>query len=115
MTLNRILPEELNEKLKNKEKVFILDVRAEEKYKNFHIEDSSIKSIHIEKTDIFNLDENQQDAINSLPKKKEIIVTCTTGNSAAKCAVILSERGYDVAVLEGGLTAWKKFKEEAVD
>ncbi|WP_347815353.1 rhodanese-like domain-containing protein [Cytobacillus oceanisediminis] len=39
-----------------------------------------------------------------MPKEKEIIVACTTGNSAAGCAAILTE-----IVLEGGITAWKEF------
>jgi rhodanese-related sulfurtransferase len=46
-----------------------------------------------------------------LPKDKEIIVTCTTGNSATRCATILSEKDYHVVVLEGGITAWKNYVE----
>ncbi|WP_144543979.1 rhodanese-like domain-containing protein [Cytobacillus oceanisediminis] len=43
-----------------------------------------------------------------MPKEKEIIVVCTTGNFAAKCAAILSEKEYNSIVLEGGITAWKE-------
>ena len=109
MTLKRISPEELYEKMKSEEKIVLLDVRAEEKYNDYHIENSNIESLNINKNDIFNLVEDDQGASRSLPKEKELIVTCTTGNSATKCATILSEKEYDVTVLEGGITAWKEY------
>jgi rhodanese-related sulfurtransferase len=109
LTLKRISPKELYEKMKDQENIVLLDVRSEEKYNDFHIEDSSIENLNIQKTDIFTLGENKEASITSLPKEKEIIVACTTGNSATKCATILSEREYDVIVLEGGITAWKEY------
>lgn len=109
LTINKITPEELTERLKGKEKVVLLDVRAVEKYKDFHIIDSQIESYNIPKTSIFNLED--EDSLSTLPKDREIIVTCTTGNSAAKCANILDGQGFKVKVLEGGITAWKEFKE----
>ena len=109
MTVKKISAEELYNKLKNQEEVVLLDVRAEEKFNDFHIDDESIVSLNIPKTNIFNLAENGEETMHSLPKDKEIIVTCTTGNSATKCATILSERHHDVLVLEGGITAWKEY------
>jgi len=109
MTINKISPEELFERMKNEEKIVVLDVRAEGKYNDYHIEHSTIENLNINKNEIFNLVDNKEDSINSLSKETEIIVTCTTGNSATKCATILSERAYDVTVLEGGITAWKEF------
>lgn len=50
------------------------------------------------------------DALNGLPKGREVVVTCTTGNSAAKCAKILDSLGYQVKILDGGLTAWNEFR-----
>ena len=47
-----------------------------------------------------------------IDENKEIIVTCTTGNSAKKCATILEEKGYQVTVLEGGLMAWKELRDK---
>ena len=108
LTQKKISPEELYEKMQKQEKIMLLDVRAEEKYNDYHIEDSSIESLNIPKTGIFNLEENN-DSIDALPKEKEIIVACTTGNSAAKCAAILAENEYDTVVLEGGITAWKEY------
>lgn len=109
MTVKKITPEELFQKMENQENILLLDVRAEEKYNNFHIKSSSINNLNIYKSDIFELEENKEEIIHSLPNDKEIIITCTTGNSATKCANILSEREYNVAVLEGGITAWKEY------
>lgn len=106
MTLKKISPEALNEKMQNQEKVILLDVRAEEKYNQYHIEDLALENINIPKTNIF---EGKEEVISKLPKDKEIIVTCTTGNSATKCANILAEKDYNVIVLEGGVTAWKEY------
>lgn len=105
--MKTILPKELNEKLKSEE-VFILDVRAEEKFAKEHI----ANSINIPKTYLFDVQEQNTESIAKLPKDTEIIVTCTTGNSAKKCADILSEKGYRVTVLEGGLTAWKELRDK---
>lgn len=106
MTLKKITPEEFYKKMKNEDKLVLLDVRAEEKYNDFHIEDNNIDNLNIPKTNILDLDKEK---VQSLPKEKEIFVTCTTGNSATKCANILSEKNYNVVVLEGGITAWKEF------
>lgn len=108
MTVRRISAEELYEKVKNDTEMMLLDVRAEEKYKDDHIKEASIKNINLPKNFIF---ENNEESIQALSKDKEIIVTCTTGNSAAKCANILSEKDYDVVVLDGGVKAWKSFLE----
>ncbi|WHY78547.1 rhodanese-like domain-containing protein [Neobacillus sp. WH10] len=110
MTYKKITPKELHERLKSGEKVLLLDVRAEEKFNEFHIKESR----NLPKTNIFQLDE-KQDAQLSLPKDQEIIVTCTTGNSASKCAAILDTYDYHVTVLDGGLTAWKAYKNSLED
>ncbi len=109
MPLKKITPEELFQKMNTQEKITLLDVRAEEKYNDFHIEGQGVESQNIHKEEIFKSEENKSNAVGSLPKDKEIVVTCTTGNSATKCANILSNQEYNVAVLEGGITAWKEF------
>lgn len=109
--MKTITPEELYQKMNSKENLVILDVRAEEKYNDFHINASGIESLNINKTEIFKLEETNSIEVNNLPKDKKFIVTCTTGNSATKCANILTEREYDVVVLKGGITAWKEYLE----
>lgn len=108
MNVKKISPEELYQKMQT-QKLTLVDVRDEEKYDNYHIEGDTIESLNIHKTKIFQLEEGEVEEIPALPKNEEIIVTCTTGNSATKCATILSKKDYHVAVLEGGITAWKEF------
>ncbi|MGM9928077.1 MAG: rhodanese-like domain-containing protein [Bacillus sp. (in: firmicutes)] len=109
MDLKSISPEELKKRMQDKKGLIILDVRAEDKYEKDHIEGSCIQSINIPKTIIFDSvnGETNLDSFMNLPKGQEIIVTCTTGNSAKKCATILKDKEYDVTVLEGGITAWR--------
>ncbi|MDZ5473688.1 rhodanese-like domain-containing protein [Bacillus sp. 31A1R] len=108
MTIRKVSPKDLFARLQKEEKVFLLDVRAEEKYNEFHIEDLHLEALNIPKNRIFDAEEKGE-TIDFIPKERNFIVTCTTGNSAAKCAAILNNKEFDVAVLEGGLTAWKEF------
>ncbi|RUL51297.1 rhodanese-like domain-containing protein [Lysinibacillus antri] len=110
--VTKITPEQLFQKLQAEENVLLLDVRAEEKYKDFHIEDTNVHSVNIPKTEIFKLTEEREAVVPALPTDQEIVVTCTTGNSASKCATILAEKGLDVIVLDGGINAWKDYLEK---
>jgi rhodanese-related sulfurtransferase len=105
MTYRMISPKELYEKMENGEKTYLLDVRAEEKFNEYHIEAPGVVTQNIPKTMIL---EGEGGKV-TIPTQGEVIVTCTTGNSAAKCAAILSEKEDNVLVLEGGVTAWKEF------
>jgi rhodanese-related sulfurtransferase len=109
LTIRRIAPKELYEKMKSEEKVFLLDVRSEEKYNEVHIEGPCLEACNIPKTHILDMDNQGGETISMLPKEQEIIVTCTTGNSAAKCATALAEMDYNVLVLEGGITGWNEY------
>jgi rhodanese-related sulfurtransferase len=108
LILKIISPKELQERIQGEAKVVLLDVRAEEKYNEYHIEDSQVVSLNIPKTMIFDLKGGS--TLPQLTKEQPIVVTCTTGNSATKCADILDGLGYQVEVLEGGISAWKEYR-----
>lgn len=107
--MRKITPKELDVKLAT-DQALVLDVRAKEKYEKNPILHKNIENIHIPKTEIFNIGEKGMDSNLPLPDHKEIIVTCTTGNSAGKCATILEEQGYQVTLLDGGVTAWESYQ-----
>ena len=109
MSVQKITAAELAKKLAANEEVHLVDVRAEEKYNNERIEHDKINSKNIVKTEIFAMAEDETKTID-LPINQTHIISCTTGNSARKSAEILAEKGYDVLVLDGGLTAWKEFQ-----
>jgi rhodanese-related sulfurtransferase len=111
MMMQKITAKELHERLKANEKVVLLDVRASEKYNQFHIEESR----NIPKTVLFDMEVTGDAAQLPIPKDQEIIITCTTGNSALKCANILDAYDYKVTVLDGGLTAWNAYMSSLKD
>ena len=87
-------------------KVCVLDVRAEEKFAFNHITHQNADMVNIPKQRIFDVADNEEPIDLPFSKKTEVVITCTTGNSASKCADILEDKGYQVTVLEGGITAW---------
>lgn len=109
--MKRITPQELATKIIT-DRVLVLDVRTKEKYETNPITDKNIENFHIPKIEIFNFPEKEDQQDLNLPKNQEVIITCTTGNSASKCATILIDKGYHVTLLEGGVTAWEAYQKD---
>lgn len=88
----------LKEKLETGEALLVLDVREPEEVEY----DPSIPgSIHMPMGKVF-----LEDARGSLPKDKKIVAVCKTGG---RCDILereLSQKGYDIEKLEGGMQAW---------
>jgi rhodanese-related sulfurtransferase len=108
MSKNKITTKELLEKLDKGESVTILDVRSNDKIENFQITHPNIENVNIEKTQFLNEDEINPDVLTTLSNSSEMVIVCTTGNSANKVAEKLEESGIKVTVLEGGVTSWKE-------
>jgi hydroxyacylglutathione hydrolase len=89
--------QELNNCLTNKDDLFILDVREEEKWKQGHIPGSiNIFSGYLE------------NRINEIPKNRKIVVICNIGNRASLAASILTRSSIkNVLNVLGGMIAWK--------
>ncbi len=87
--------EELTEKRKRKEDFVLLDVREQWEREICAIEGD----VHIPMRDVrFRFEE--------LPKDKEIIVYCHTGNRSFWIASFLSGQGLHAKNLEGGIDEW---------
>ncbi len=54
------------------------------------------------------------DSLKNIPKDKEVITFCARGNRSMSAAQMLSERGYDVKSMEGGLTGWNTVYDIAI-
>lgn len=80
-------------------KVYLVDVRTAEEFKEGHIEGAA--NIDILSPDFVDI------AKQTLPNGKEIAVYCGTGKRSAMAAEKLAEMGYPVLNLDGGLEAWK--------
>lgn len=105
--MKQITPKQLKERLEQ-DRLKILDVRSADKFQLGHLKHSNADNIHIFKNEIFNLEQSDEKANLPFSTDQEVIVTCTTGNSATRCTKILADKGYNVTLLTGGMTAWNK-------
>lgn len=82
--------------------VQLLDVRTAEEYNEAHIAADSV----------INIDKLQPDFITKarqiLNKDKTVAVYCRSGRRSADAAKLLSEDGYKVIDLDGGIIEWEK-------
>ena len=95
--LDEISPQELNNKLTNKNFTLI----------NVHTPYEG----EIEKTDLFIEYDSMKASENILPKDKntELILYCESGNMSKEAVLTLQSMGYtNVSHLEGGMKAWRK-------
>ncbi len=76
---------------------FILDVRQPEEWNEFHIPGSALVPL-----------EKLEQRLNELPRDKEIVVVCRSGNRSRSGRDILEKAGFmQVTSMAGGLTDWK--------
>jgi rhodanese-related sulfurtransferase len=48
--------------------------------------------------------------LDELPKDREIVVVCRSGNRSGVATALLERAGFDAINLEGGMIAWQKEK-----
>lgn len=109
--MNNISPKQFKQKL-TEHKLIVLDVRSEDKFAHSHLEHNNADVINVPKQQIFALANPDESVDLPFSKETDVIVTCTTGNSARRCAEILTNKGYQVTVLDGGMTAWHEENKE---
>ncbi len=79
--------------------VQLIDVRTPEEYADGHIEDATNLNVY---------DKNFiEEAMKSLDSSKPVAVYCRSGKRSADAAQKLSEKGFKVINLKGGILAWK--------
>ena len=93
-------PEELEIKIKSKQKIQIIDLREEYEY-----EDGSICDINIPMGEVFS-------RLNEIEKKHEVIMFCKSGRRSKSMIYMLQKKGFNnIKQLEGGYESWcKKIK-----
>jgi rhodanese-related sulfurtransferase len=81
---------------KFKQGAFILDVRSQEEWDQYHITGSTLIPL-----------EQLADRVSELPLDQEIVVVCRSGHRSQSGAADLLQAGFNnVSSLEGGLQAW---------
>lgn len=93
--MKNIKPEEVQKKLSNKEDISIIDVRTNEEVQKGIIPGAN----HIPLEEL-------PDRINEVPKDKEHIMVCRSGNRSGKAAKHLEEKGFSTQNMTGGMMGW---------
>ena len=86
--------------------LFVLDVRNEDDYEEWHVEGSHNLPIYdqlLEKE--FS---GLEAALDELPEDREIAVVCVAGVTSARAAEFLRERGYDARSMADGMNGWAR-------
>jgi rhodanese-related sulfurtransferase len=90
-------PAEVQEKLKNGRHPFLLDVREKQELRDGYI--SGAKLIPLGQL-------NKR--MRELPKDREIVCVCRSGNRSRSAAKQLVAAGYSASNMSGGMLAWKR-------
>jgi len=88
-------PGEVQVKLKNGKRPFLLDVREKQELREGYI--SGAKLIPLRQLG---------NRIKELPKDREIICVCRSGNRSRSAAKQLIKAGYSASNMKGGMLAW---------
>lgn len=95
--LYRTIGEKEFTELSQRENVIILDVRTPSEYSQGHLKNAVL---------IDYKNENFETEINKLDKSKTYLVYCKSGGRSAKASKVLSEKGFSVCNLNGGISDW---------
>ncbi len=101
--LRVLAPDWLMEKIKSgsTDDIFVIDVRGPELYAEGHVPGATnIPFKTVAKT------EN----LSKLPKTKQIVVVCKSGQTASMINAILNMLGYNAVTLKGGMKGWTEAK-----
>jgi rhodanese-related sulfurtransferase len=88
---------ELNEKLKNGKRPLVLDVRQKDEYRSGHIAGAKLIPLN-------ELGHRMKD----LPKEREIVCVCASGNRSSSATRMLTGAGYNAINMKGGMSAWRR-------
>lgn len=99
---------EVTQKVFNKEKLFILDVRNEGDFQDWKIEGENFTYLNVP---YFELLDGVEGIIDQIPSDREILVVCAKEGSSVFVADMLSDSGLEVSYLEGGMKAWSEYLE----
>lgn len=92
---NSILIDEFEQKVKN-ETMNVVDVREKDEWESGHLKDA----LHVPLSDLG----NQKEKLN---KSQDYFIICHSGRRSAIASERLSEEGYKVTNVLGGMSAWK--------
>jgi len=83
----------------------LIDVRTKSEHENEHISLEGVESLNIPISELELM--SKEDVEKKINKSKMIIVYCMSGSGSRRACEILTQYGYNVCNLEGGINAWK--------
>lgn len=95
--VNQVDAQQAQEKLKQKPSPFLLDVRQPEEYQQAHIAGARLIPLG-----------DLRQRMHELPRDREILVICHSGNRSSSAARQLAQAGYNPINIRGGLIAWSR-------
>lgn len=96
----KITAQEAQEKLSKRNRIQVVDVRTAEEYEQKHLKKA--KNIDWYQSEDF------EKKAKKLKKKRPVYVYCKSGGRSGQAAKKLTEMGYDVYDIQGGITHWEK-------
>jgi glyoxylase-like metal-dependent hydrolase (beta-lactamase superfamily II)/rhodanese-related sulfurtransferase len=110
MTLNVITADQLAEKVFNKEKLFILDVRNESDFNDWKVEGENFTYLNVP---YFELIDGIEPIADQVPKDQDVVIICAKGGSSVFVGEQLVEAGFtNIFTLEDGMKAWSEHLEK---
>jgi rhodanese-related sulfurtransferase len=94
--MKQISTNELAQKMKNGEKVHIIDVREDDEVAAGKIPGAR----HIRLGDL-------SDRLNELDKNEHYYIACRSGGRSSMACELLSSHGFDVTNMTGGMLSWE--------
>ncbi len=95
--VNDVSPVEAQKRLSQKQKPYLLDVRQPEEYRSGHIPGAKLIPLG-----------DLRSRMNELPKDREILVVCRSGNRSLSATRQLASAGFNAVNVRGGLVAWSR-------
>jgi rhodanese-related sulfurtransferase len=94
-SIEQLDPTQVQAKMKQSPRPFLLDVRTPTEYKTAHISGAELIPL-----------EEVSSKINRIPKGREIICVCASGSRSVVAVRQLTSLGYQVSNLKGGMYHW---------
>jgi glyoxylase-like metal-dependent hydrolase (beta-lactamase superfamily II)/rhodanese-related sulfurtransferase len=101
-----IEPTELKKKIDKHENIFILDVRTPQEYEAWKLSYENHQNPKLIPVD--RLFMNDPNLLKEIPRDQEIVTLCAHGNRSMMAARLLSQLGYNVKSVRGGMAGWNK-------
>ncbi len=104
--MNTMTVEEVARKVINQNPLFILDVRNESDFDNWKIEGQPFEYLNVPYVELTG---GVEAIVDQIPADKEVLVVCAKGRTSLLVTEMLTNAGYPVYSLEGGMTAWSEY------